>query len=268
MAVSFGPVPAEVYEQNMGRWSRRLGVPFIDFMGQCNPTEILDVGCGTGSLTFMLANHFTSANIIGADISEELLEHARSLRGEHLSVRFVKADASVLPFADRSFDLTVASLVLNFVPAPKETLREMVRVTRPRGLIASTPWDLRGGLPHVRVVLDTAAAVEESASDYRTRFYSAPGIRPGELVSLFEAAGINKVEETFLTIRIEFRCFDDFWNPTAQSGLFGLYFRGLPQARQTLIRDKVRQAFLLGDEDGHRSFAATAWAVKGLAGSL
>jgi hypothetical protein len=43
------------YELVMGRWSRRLAAPFLDFSGSADGEEVLDVGCGTGSLTFALA---------------------------------------------------------------------------------------------------------------------------------------------------------------------------------------------------------------------
>ena len=43
------------YELQMGRWSRRLAVPFLDFVGAANDERVLDVGCGTGRLTYALA---------------------------------------------------------------------------------------------------------------------------------------------------------------------------------------------------------------------
>ena len=55
MTSSFNVHDASGYEQLMGRWSQRLALPFIDFAGLADGEKILDVGCGTGSLTFALA---------------------------------------------------------------------------------------------------------------------------------------------------------------------------------------------------------------------
>ena len=54
MTSSFNVHDAAGYEQIMGRWSKRLAPLFIDFSGLADGEKVLDVGCGTGSLTFAL----------------------------------------------------------------------------------------------------------------------------------------------------------------------------------------------------------------------
>ncbi len=68
---------AEAYEGIMGRWSRRLAGPFIDFAGLAQGETILDVGCGTGSLTLAVAERAKVARVTGIDLSEAYIAFAR-----------------------------------------------------------------------------------------------------------------------------------------------------------------------------------------------
>jgi SAM-dependent methyltransferase len=201
--------------------------------------------------------------VVGLDVSEELIQQARLNNPAPDRIRFDVGNACLLPYEPNVFDQTFSSLVLNFIPDAPEAIQEMVRVTKPGGTVAAALWDLRGGLPHLHLVLHTAAALDEGAAEFRNRFFSGPGIRPGNLGRLWREARLEDVQEGTLDLRMEFQSFSDFWEPTEQSGLFGAYFRGLEEGRRVLLRDKVRAAYLLGDEDGYRSFTATAWAVRG-----
>lgn len=264
--ISFGPVAGEVYERSMGRWSRRLAPLLLDFTGTDPDTKrILDAGCGTGSLAFALAERSPAARITGCDIAEPLLDHARSTNPHPDRITFEEGDICGLPYKDGQFDAALSSLVLMFVPDAERAAREMTRVTRPGGTVAAATWDFRGGMPQLRTLLDTTAALDEEAASWRSRLFSSPGVRPGHLTELWHRAGLVDIRETTLAIRMEFRNFADYWEPSAQSGLFGAIYRALPSDRQTLLRDKVQAAYLVGDPDGPRSFTATAWAVAGTA---
>jgi hypothetical protein len=140
----------------------------------------------------------------------------------------------------------------------------MARVARPGGTVAAAVWDFRGGVPHARMAQDTAAALDEGAAAFRARFHAGLGLRPGELAGLWRRMGLSGVREAELTIRMEFAGFADYWGPLSEGNTFGTCFRELPPERQALIRDKVEAAYLSGEPDGPRSFAATAWAVAGV----
>jgi tRNA1(Val) A37 N6-methylase TrmN6 len=62
----------------MGRWSRRLAPLFIDFAEITDGERILDVGCGTGNLTFALSQNSRIRAIQGIDLSPIYVEHART----------------------------------------------------------------------------------------------------------------------------------------------------------------------------------------------
>ncbi len=261
---SFGPLTAEDYEQSMGRWSRRLAPLLLDFAGVApDGGRVLDVGCGTGSLTFAASERWPNAEIVGCDIAEPLLAHARTVTPQPGRARFEPGDACALPYPDGGFDLVLSSLVLMFVPDGALAAREMARVARPGATVAATAWDFRGGAVYHRLVADTAAALDPAAAAWRERVQRAPGVRPGDLVALWRGAGLSGVREGSLTIRMDYVSFADFWHPLTRSGQFGAFFRTLPPERQQVIAEAVQAAYLSGDPDGPRSFAATAWAVLG-----
>src|SRR5215471_9723575 len=124
------------YEQSMGRWSRRLAPPFIDFAAIGSRAKIVDVGCGTGSLTFALAEAAPGATITGIDHSDAYAAYARSKASDSRLI-FEQGDAAALPYADGAFDAALSLLVLNFVPDAERAALEMARVTKPGGLVAA-----------------------------------------------------------------------------------------------------------------------------------
>ena len=249
----------------MGRWSRRLAVPFIDFAAIAAAESILDVGCGTGSMTFALADAAPHATVTGIDRSPPFIEYARS-HASNARLAFQQGDATALPYEDRSFDATLSLLVLNFVPDYERAACEMMRVTRPSGVVAASVWDFRGGLPHFRLFLDTAAAIDPAAGNaLRAQALSMPLIGSGELAAMWKKMGLREVEETSLTVRLEFSSFADYWEPwLGGGGMVGPYVAGLGSEKMAVIERLLRQAYLAGGDDGLRSFAATAWAVRGL----
>ena len=95
--------------------------------------KILDLGCGTGMLLGELAKRCELA--VGVDSSHGMLKVARE-RGRDFPL--VCADADYLPFPARCFDAVVSVTLLQNMPAPSKTVREMVRVLRPGGRIIVT----------------------------------------------------------------------------------------------------------------------------------
>ena len=75
----FGPITGDIYQRQMGRGSQRLAEPFLDFVAaNLRGAAALDVGCGTGSLSFAIARRDPTASVTGCDISEALLAHGRA----------------------------------------------------------------------------------------------------------------------------------------------------------------------------------------------
>jgi len=75
---TFAASSAYGYETQMGRWSRRLAEPFLDLCRCADDEAILDAGCGTGSLTFALANRAKNMRIEGIDFHAAVVTSPRA----------------------------------------------------------------------------------------------------------------------------------------------------------------------------------------------
>jgi ubiquinone/menaquinone biosynthesis C-methylase UbiE len=95
----------------------------------------LDVGCGTGALTRVLAGWPNVGAVVGLDPSPILLDRARR-ESTHSGITFEMGDARTLPFDTASFDLTLFHTTLCHVPEPERALAEALRVLRPGGWLA------------------------------------------------------------------------------------------------------------------------------------
>jgi len=251
------------YDRFLGRWTRRLAEPFIDFAHLPTDGPVLEVGCGTASLAGKIARRATSRPVVGVDLSLPYLTLAQ--RNAPHAV-YAASDAQKLAFQDRRFAAALAQLVLNFVPDPRAAVREMTRVTRPGGVVAASVWDFRGGLVYQRLFWDTAAGIDPAAGSARDRLFATPLGTADGLAALWSNAGLSEISTGSLTIRMDYESFDDYWQPLlGGQGPVGTYAANLPDERRSLIREHVRLAYLAGGIDGPRSMTATAWAVRGVA---
>jgi SAM-dependent methyltransferase len=102
----------------------------------------LDFGCGVGRLTRALAEHFSEC--VGVDVSEQMVERARSLNADRPNCEFIVNVAPDLRrFDDESFDLVYTSKVLQHMPSPELAcayVEELLRVVRPAGIAVFQLW--------------------------------------------------------------------------------------------------------------------------------
>jgi len=251
----------DAYERFMGRWSRRLALPFVQFADLRNGDSVLDVGSGTGAVAAAVAAVSPSSRIVGIDPAEGFVEFARARHGGDL-IRFDVADAQQLPFADRSFTRTLSLLNLNFIPDPGRALREMIRVTESCGTVAAAVWDYGHGMEMLRVFWDEAVALNRNADarDERHMRLSADG----ELAALFREQPFQDVTSEALTVATPFSSFDDYWSPFLEKqGPAGAHAASLPPKDAEQLRLRLQRR-LLGDRvDGPFVLHARAWAVRG-----
>jgi 2-polyprenyl-3-methyl-5-hydroxy-6-metoxy-1,4-benzoquinol methylase len=99
--------------------------------------DVLDVGCGPGTITVDLAARVAPGRVVGVDVSADPLDEARAAAARAgVPVTFEVGDVYALAAADHSFDVVHAHQVLQHLTDPIAALREMARVCRPGGVIA------------------------------------------------------------------------------------------------------------------------------------
>ncbi|MGP8059453.1 MAG: methyltransferase domain-containing protein [Acidimicrobiales bacterium] len=108
-------------------------------LGSLGPgQDLLDVGCGPGTITVDLATRVAPGQVIGIDVSAEVVARAGELgrASGPGNVRFATGDVYALAFDDASFDVVHAHQVLQHLTRPVDALAEMRRVLRPGGVLA------------------------------------------------------------------------------------------------------------------------------------
>jgi len=247
------------YEQYMGRWSRLLAPAFVAFAGVKDGERILDVGTGTGALAAALEAATRHSEITGIDPSAGFIEHGSTTSGR---VRFEVGDAQALPYADASFDRTMTLLVINFIPDHAKAVREMRRVTRPKGTVAACVWDYGAGMESLRIFWDEAVALDPAAAPRHERNMKLT--RAGELGALWNTSGLTGVREEALVIEQAFSSFDDYWAPFLKgTGPGGAYVASLGEEQRRRLEAQLRRRLLGGRPGGSFALQARAWCVRG-----
>ena len=111
----------------------------IRFAGLADGERVLDVGCGTGSLTFTLPERECCGRNRGR--FDPRFSRFRARPQHRPAHHFEHGDACALPFPDNSFDRAFSMLVLHFIPDAARAVAEMRRVVRPGGTVATAVWD-------------------------------------------------------------------------------------------------------------------------------
>jgi len=113
----------------------------VNFTNAQKGSKILDVATGTGQQAFAFAKK--GYEVIGIDLSEAMLNVAKR-KNKFINAKFEVADATNLPFEDNSFDVISISFALHDMPLSirEKVLKEMVRVTKPQGVIVIVDYDL------------------------------------------------------------------------------------------------------------------------------
>ena len=247
-------VTAEAYDRFMGVHSRQLSPQLADLAALGPESRVLDVGCGPGALTAELVERVGAGSVAALDPSESFVAAVRT-RSPEVDVR--RAAVEAIPYRDDDFDAALAQLVVHFMPDPEAGLREMARVTRPEGVVAANVWDFAGDRaplsPFWRGFRELQPGVDDESG--------LPGAREGQLVELFERAGLRQVEGSVHVARVEYATFEQWWEPfTFGVGPAGAALRTLDDPAREELRERCRRLL----PDAPFGLESTAWAARGV----
>jgi demethylmenaquinone methyltransferase/2-methoxy-6-polyprenyl-1,4-benzoquinol methylase len=177
--------------------------------------HVLDVATGTGAVALELVRRY-GCSVVGIDRSPEMLAAARRRVAAHgfgENIELLEGRAEALPFADASFDALTVTYLLRYVDDHAATIRELSRVVRPGGTVASLEFGVpQGRVPralwelYVRVVLPLAGRLLSSGWHEVGRFLG-PSIRDYEAhlplerqLELWSEAGLEDVRARRLSL--------------------------------------------------------------------
>ncbi len=157
--------------------------------------RILDMGCGTGLQTIVLAD--AADFVVGIDLAEDLIEIARRRCAVKKNVAFVADDATKMPFSDAAFDLIVSygDVVSHIVDRYEDAIAEMARVVKPGGLVSfevDNKWN--AGMFYIPRELNDACRIRGKGHD--TRLWEGMRFKTftrGEIAGLMDRHGLNIV---------------------------------------------------------------------------
>ena len=176
-------------------------LPKLQSMKESNPhLTLLDVGAGSGTITATLAKLIPDGRVTAIDLNPKILPraHAVAEMAGLKNVEFQEGDVFKLPFADATFDVTFCHQVLTHISAPWDALGEMLRVTKPGGIVAAREGDY-----------ETESVWPESSGLVKFHKFVAESMKAGEGTSsagrqllpwaLKTGVGRNQVTPSFST---------------------------------------------------------------------
>ncbi|RQG92272.1 class I SAM-dependent methyltransferase [Natrarchaeobius chitinivorans] len=219
-------------ESASDRWSRRvwatgsyekiapkyvsMGGHLVDRTAVDSDDEVLDVGCGTGTVAITAARR--GARVTGVDIQPAMIEHARTNADTaDVAVTWREGDATALPFETNEFTVTLSNLGHVYGDPPDTAAEELRRVTRPGGRIGFTSWTPTSLYPAMAGVVGAVLSPEELPN------FSEPPFLWGDSGTVRTRLGDAVDDIAFETQTVQYPALspEHFWGQTAaNSGMF------------------------------------------------
>jgi SAM-dependent methyltransferase len=244
---------ADAYERYMGGWSRAIGEKFLAWLAPPANARWLDIGCGTGAFSQLIAERCAPKSLSGIDPSPAQIEAVRAkLPRADLRV----GDSLALPFGDGEFDIVASALVLHFIPDRAKAFAEMKRVVRPGGMVAAYTWERSATsdfAPYAPMLHGLDAIGVEPMRSPTVPEQQVEGLR-----RTAEVAGLANIALTHIEATQSFQDFDEYWNvQTLTVSPVGKTIAKLDDTQRARLRETMQSLVPIAG-DGSISYSARA----------
>ncbi|HMC96957.1 MAG TPA: methyltransferase domain-containing protein, partial [Flavobacteriales bacterium] len=189
------------------------GEAIIDHLAPQGTQRVLDIAAGTGEPGLRIAHMIPQVRVVLTDLAESMSQVAveKAARLGLNNVEFKEADANALPFEDNSFDAVSCRLGYMFFPDMAQAGREMARVLKPGGRIATTVW----AEPEKNFFVTCTMQAINKHIPLPPPPPGAPGIfrcaQAGMISELFKAAGLRDVAERDVPCTMPVASPEQYW---------------------------------------------------------
>jgi ubiquinone/menaquinone biosynthesis C-methylase UbiE len=228
---------------------------------------VLDIAAGTGEPGLTIATMLKGGKVVITDLSEAMLEIARenALKRDIKNIETRVCDVCALPFADNTFDAISCRLGFMFFPDMLLAAKEMVRVLKPGGKIATSVWNVLENNFWITAILETISR----HIDLPAPLPGAPGMfrcaKEGLISDLFLQAGLKNIKQKEITAKMHFKTADIYWDMMTE--VITLVVLALNNAEDDIKENIRKEVYHLLDQkypDGNILMDSSALLIDGV----
>ena len=228
---------------------------------------VLDIAAGTGEPGLTIATMLTGGKVVITDLSEDMLEIARenAMKRDIKNIETRVCDVCALPFADNTFDAISCRLGFMFFPDMLLAAKEMVRVLKPGGKIATSVWNVLENNFWITAILETISR----HIDLPAPLPGAPGMfrcaKEGLISDLFLQAGLKNIKQKEITAKMHFKTADIYWDMMTE--VITLVVLALNNAEDDIKENIRKEVYHLLDQkypDGNILMDSSALLIEGV----
>ena len=228
---------------------------------------VLDIAAGTGEPGLTIATMLKGGKVVITDLSEAMLEIARenALKRDIKNIETRVCDVCALPFADNTFDAISCRLGFMFFPDMLLAAKEMVRVLKPGGKIATSVWNVLEKNFWITAILGTISR----HMDLPAPLPGAPGMfrcaKEGLISDLFLQAGLKNIKQKEIAAKMHFKTADIYWDMMTE--VITLVVLALNNAEDDIKENIRKEVYHLLDQkypDGNILMDSSALLIDGV----